>query len=291
SGHPHIVGHPVVLGSQVLTTALFVVATWGCTRLAATTGDPLLRWLGAASALGAFARVNYFLFPSIYSQYVYTGDILRLGYYVLLAVGTVTEIGTYWRAREQAAVFEERRRMARDLHDGLAQELAFVVAWTRRLARRPELPFPADEVTAAAQRALDDSRMAIAALTNPFDQSLSEAIARVAYEIGHREHSKILLELEPDIHVTPHARQELIQIVREALTNACRHSRAREIRVNLANPGRIRIAVIDDGIGFDSSAESFGFGVMSMRERARSLGADLRIESDSKAGTEVKVSL
>jgi signal transduction histidine kinase len=291
SGRPHIVGHPVVLGSQALATTLFVVATWGFTRLATTTGDPLLRWLGAASALGAFARVNYFLSPSIYSQYVYTGDILRLGYYILLAAGTVTEIGTYWRAQEQAAVLEERRRLARDLHDGLAQELAFVVAWTRRLAHRPELPFPASEVTAAAQRALDDSRMAIAALTHKLDQSLSEAIARVAYEIGHRENSKVLLELEPDIDVAPHARQELIRIVREALTNACRHSRAREIRVNLANPGRIMIAVIDDGIGFDPSAESLGFGVISMRERARSLGADFRIESDSGAGTEVKVSL
>jgi signal transduction histidine kinase len=51
------------------------------------------------------------------------------------------------------------------------------------------------------------------------------------------------------------------------------------------------IAVIDDGIGFDPSAESLGFGVISMRERASSLGADFKIESDPSAGTEVKVSL
>jgi signal transduction histidine kinase len=291
SGRPRILGHPGVLGSQLLAMALFAVAAWGFTSRADTTHDPLLRWLGAASALAAFARLNYFLFPSIYSQYVYTGDILRLGYYVLLAVGAVREIGTYWRAREQAAVLEERRRMARDLHDGLAQELAFVVAWTRRAARRPDQPFPSDMVTAAAQRALDESRRAIAALSQPIDQTLSEAIAQIADEVAHRENSKIHVELKPHVDVTPRAREELLRIVREALTNACRHARAQEIRVSLANGERVRVAVTDDGIGFDPSEERPGFGVLSMRERAQSLGAEIRIDSDPGMGTRVEILL
>ena len=146
-------------------------------------------------------------------------------------------------------------------------------------------------MSAAAQRALDESRRAIAALNQPTEQTLSEAIAQTADEVAHRENSKVHLELEPDVDVAPHAREELLRIVREALTNACRHARAQEISVSLANGERVRVAVTDDGIGFDPSAAGAGFGIVGMQDRARALDAGLMIESEPGVGTKVEIIL
>lgn len=129
---PLIVGHPTVLGLQLIMMAMFAVAAVTFTRRAERTGDELLKWFGAAAALGAFARANYFLFPSLYSHYLYTGDLLRLGFYALLLVGATREIGRYWGSLSEVAVLEERRRLARDLHDGLGQELSYIWRESRR---------------------------------------------------------------------------------------------------------------------------------------------------------------
>lgn len=97
SGWPQIVGHPVVLAIQLIGLVLFSLAAFRFTRESEREGSPLLRWLGAGAVLGAFARVNYFLFPSLYSNWVYTGDLLRLGSYVFFAFGAARELDSYLR--------------------------------------------------------------------------------------------------------------------------------------------------------------------------------------------------
>lgn len=69
--------HPAVLGIQLVSLVLYGVAAIRFTTEARRESDQLLRWLGAGAALGAFARLHYFLFPSLYSNFVYTGDVLR----------------------------------------------------------------------------------------------------------------------------------------------------------------------------------------------------------------------
>ena len=126
---PVISGHPALLVAHAVTAACFAFAS---IRFAATANpraaarDELLRWLGPAFALGAFARFNYMLFPSMYSDWLYTGDLLRTGCYLILLVGAAREISRYWSAQARAAVLEDRRRLARELHDGVVQELAFI---------------------------------------------------------------------------------------------------------------------------------------------------------------------
>jgi diguanylate cyclase (GGDEF)-like protein len=104
--HPHVVGHPALLGAQLVVFALFAAAAVGFTVRAEATKDGMLAWLGAGAALGALARLNYFLFPSIYTEYVYTGDLLRLGFYLLLLCGSALEILGYWRRMQEMAVVD-----------------------------------------------------------------------------------------------------------------------------------------------------------------------------------------
>jgi signal transduction histidine kinase len=126
SERPRIVGNAALLTVQVVGMLLFAAAAVGFATRATRTADALMGWIAAGSVLAAFARLNYFLFPSLYSDWVYTGDFLRLAFYLVLLVGALREIRAYQEQLAVAATLEERHRIARDLHDGLAQELAFM---------------------------------------------------------------------------------------------------------------------------------------------------------------------
>ena len=129
-----------------------------------------MRWLGAGCALAAVARVDYVLFPSLYSDFVHLGDTFRLGFYLCLLVGAAREVRSYWA---RAAVLEDRRRLARDLHDGLTQELTYLYAQAQRLQTHPDDRRIAHQISGAAGRAIDEARHAIGALTRPADQAFA----------------------------------------------------------------------------------------------------------------------
>jgi signal transduction histidine kinase len=286
SGRPLLPGDPAVIAIQLIALGLFAAAAAGFARKADRTGDALLRWIASGAVLAAAARLNYFLFPSLYSEWVYTGDFFRLAFYLTLLVGAAREVGHFWREAAGAAVLEERRRMARDLHDGLAQELAFIAGQ----AARARL----GQVEAAAQRALGEARRAIAALTRPLDEPLSVVLADLAEEITEREGLLLELDIALEPRLAPQAREELVRIAREAITNVARHAHASTVRVEVVNGDGLWLKVADDGIGFDPSAlpESDGeggFGLVSMRERAVALGGEFSIRSQPGGGTLVEV--
>ena len=291
---PLVAGNAVVLAVQGLQVALFALAALGFARRAERERDELLAWLAAGAAVAAFARLNYLLFPSLYSDWVYTGDVLRFAFYAILLAGCAREIRAHWRAAERAAVLEERRRIARDLHDGLAQELAFIAMQTRRLARmQPDEPVLA-QLTSAADRGLGEARRAIEALAREDDgESLPAAVAEIADEISFREGLQLDLELADDVDVAPEVREELVRVVREAMTNAARHADATRVRLELRNADGVHLVVADDGAGFDPAigAGGGGFGLTSMAERVRLLGGDLRVLSTPGTGTRVEVQL
>lgn len=282
-GRLRLVGDHRVLAAQLAGAALFAVATVGFTRRAERRGDELLRWVAAAAALAAAARVNYFLFPSLYSEWVYTGDVLRVGFYLVLLGGAAREIHGYWRGLAHAAVQEERRRLARDLHDGLAQELAYIAARASAAG--------AAELAAAAGRALDESRRAISALTLTREEPLDVAVAQAAEEVALRAGARVRLELAPGIRRPPDVQEALLRIVREAVTNAVRHGHAEVVRIDLANGNGVRLRIEDDGVGFDATGGGGGggFGLVSMRERAAALGGELRLASRPGSGTAIEV--
>ena len=295
SGRPLVSGHPAVLTAQAVMIGLFVVAAAGFARRAETTGDDLMTWFAVGSTLAAFSRVNYFLFPSVYTEWIYTGDFFRLAFYAVLLAGAIREIERQWRAAADAVVLEQRRTLARDLHDGLAQELAFISTQSQLLMKRQGAARELHLIFVAAGRALDEARRAIAALTRPLDEPLSTVIAETAEELASRAGVEIELDVA-EIDVPPDTREALVRITREAVTNAARHGHPNTIRIHVSNSDGVRLTIRDDGVGFETSAStepgrSCGFGLVSMKERAEALGGTFRVASRPGAGTEVEVVL
>jgi signal transduction histidine kinase len=276
---------------HALTLAAFLAAAVGLARRYTRTQDEFFHWVAVAAVLAATARMHYLLSPPAGKYWLHSGEVFVLLSYCVLVYGATREILTYWRGAAETAVLDERRRIARELHDSVAQELAFIARRARRLS-------PQDasvQISAAADRALLDSRRAIAALTRPLDEPLDVALAQATEDVAARTGARIELELEPGVVIEgSDAREALVRIACEAVANAARHADATSVRVELSNGDRIRLRVVDDGVGFDpDTAESgtLGFGLVSMRERAAALGADFAVRSRPGGGTAVEVEL
>jgi signal transduction histidine kinase len=287
--------HPEVI-LQALVSVLFFAAGVLFTRRAEERNEELLKWLAAGCIVAGFARLNYFFFPTLYSNWIYTGDVLRLAFYLLLFVGAAREIAAFQNRAAQAAVLEERRRMARDLHDGLTQELAYISSQTKRLAALTSEvvgdQVRIDHLVSAAERALDESRRAIAALTLPIDQPLHVALTQEAEEVAARVGIEVEVDVDRTVEVDGPTRETLLRIVREAVTNAGRHGEAARISIRLTNGAGVHLQVKDDGKGFDPvDGPASGFGLRSMRERATALGGEFLLASSPGQGTEIRVEL
>jgi signal transduction histidine kinase len=285
--HPVIAGSPALLATHAATALCFVVASLVLAAQATRTRDELLRWVGPAFALAAFARVNYVLFPSLYTDWVYTGDLLRTGCYVLLLVGAAREISEYWAAQADAAVLEDRRRLARELHDGVVQELGLIRGEAHAVPGDAR-----DTIVAACDRALDEARAAVDALGRSVDEPLGLTLHRAARQVVERYDGQLEVELDDTVTAAPDQRHALVRITREAVSNALRHGRAGRVVLRvLRDQDRRRLVVEDDGRGFDvpSAARSIGFGLTSMSERARALPGAFRVESAPGRGTVVEV--
>jgi signal transduction histidine kinase len=288
---PH--GHPFVVDIQLALAATYAVAAFGFYRRNQRTGDELSAWLAIGSILASAARVNYFVYPSLYSKWVYSGDVFRLGFYLMLLVGAAREIASYWASTVEAAQLEERRRIARDLHDGLAQEIAFIGRNAALLHDENGNGELVDRIVAASERARAESRSVIAALTSRLDEPLDRALAEAAREAEARYGTSVELRLPALVILPPARREGLIRIASEAITNAARHSGSTEVRVELEqHNGSMRLRIVDRGRGFDADEpRANGFGLVSMKERAEALGGHFQIRSKPGRGTQVEVVL
>jgi signal transduction histidine kinase len=238
--------------------------------------------LGLAVLFFAFSMLQYALLPPVTQEWVHMGDLLRLLFCVVLLWAAVREVAGAVAARAAA---RERRRIARDLHDGVAQELAFIRRRAALLAGDPD----AEEIVVAADRALEDSRWAIEHLARAPDEPLDRVLGRHAAVIAARTGVAVTFSTSGSADVGPEVSEALARILGEAVTNA-RHGNATLVHVELtADP--IRLRVIDDGTGFDPTASAPGFGLGGMRERAAMVGAELSVRSGPGAGTEVAVEL
>jgi signal transduction histidine kinase len=285
-----LTGQPALLVAQVIGVLLYALSATGFARRAMRTGDELMTWFAAASTLAAFSRLNYFLFPSLYSEWVYAGDFLRVAFYALVLLGALREIAAYQRELAGVAVDRERRRMARDLHDGLAQDLAFIHVQARRLEGGPDAP--AARIAAAAERALQESRHALATLARPADAALGASVAQAAEEVTSRDGVRLHLDLASGLRAPEPVHDGLVRIVREAVSNAIRHGAAKSVTVRLSGTRGLELTVDDDGAGLGENAlDGRGFGLVSMRERAEALGGSIEIAPRPQRGVRVMVRL
>jgi signal transduction histidine kinase len=275
---------------QSAAALMFALAAVGfAVRARADREDELTGWLALAAAAAAGARLHSLAFPTVNLHLVLTADVLRLVFVSLLLAGGLREIRSYQRRLELAAIMDERRRVARDLHDGLAQELAFIAVHSQRLLRTGDEPLRM--LATAAERALEESRLAIRTLSRRADDPFDSEVAQLAEHLATRAGARVRLDLDSRARLPAEPRNELLRILREAMTNGLRHGGATEMAVELAAEPGVRLRVRDNGKGFDPRKPGHGFGLTSMRERADALGGRLRVHSRPGEGTEVEVLL
>lgn len=282
----------VVGALQLGLTLLYILAALGFARRHRLTSDELSGWLTIACILSGASRVNYFFHPAAVSNWVYTGDIFRLGFYLALLIGAAREIASYWTSVVAAASLEERRRLARDVHDGLAQEIAFIGRNVRLLRDRGADPQLIERILRSVGRAQEESRRVVGALAARVDEPLDEALAQAVRDAASRYGASIDMELASGISLSPREREAVVRIASEAVANAARHSGAEVLKIYLERvEAGMRLEVVDDGEGFDEKQPRRGFGLVTMKDRAEALGGKLRIDSRRGTGTRVELEL
>ena len=206
----------------------------------------------------------------------------------------------------ELAVLGERNRLAREIHDTLAQGLTAIL-WQINAAEHavaeggPQALEYLDRLRGLAREGLQDARRSVWDLRlGPLEgRTLSEALRGETERVAGAGEIQISFAVSGEEKVLPSgAEAALLRICQESLANMVKHSQATQSTVTLAyNDGQVRLAVQDNGIGFDPdipgtrSKESGGFGLINMRERVRLLGGELTVRSQPGRGTLVEASL
>jgi len=192
---------------------------------------------------------------------------------------------------------EERARLAREIHDGLAQELWLAKLMASKLALHPTLDADGRALCAEVLRSIDaalsEARTAVTAMRADKDPatSLSALLERQVDEFSDRFGIRADCELEDGPPIPSRVSVEVVRVLQEALNNVRKHARARRVVVRLERSRAIMLTVRDDGVGFDASVTDTGYGRQSMQERAESIGARLMIVSVPGRGTTVTLRL
>ena len=258
------------------------------------------------SLLGVPVRVKNRIMGNLYltdkiGAAEFSDDDQRLVELFAAHAGIAIENARLHEAVQYLAVVDERERIGKDLHDGIIQTL---YAISLRLEDVPELMAQdRNEAVETVDRAIDALNRTIADLRQfvvglrpeSIDETdLASLLAALVDQV--RQNNPVEVELEtPDerIDLSAYARGELLQITREALSNIARHAHATTARVSLARAGgKLRLEIVDDGIGFDRSSPTpkGHLGLANMRDRARALGGALEYGNGGE-GTTIIVSV
>ena len=194
------------------------------------------------------------------------------------------------------AILEERNRLARDIHDNLAQGFAAILMQLQGARREaiflpPALAAKLDTAVDLARTHLTEARRSVGTLRpNVGDaEAVAAALKRIAGVAQRTTSVPIDVTVDELPRLGDVVEREIIGIAQEALTNAVRHSRAQRITVRASTVRSIgvRLSVADDGRGIVREPTSGGFGMTSMQERAERIGASLTIVTAPRSGTEV----
>jgi signal transduction histidine kinase len=203
------------------------------------------------------------------------------------------------RARE-AAILAERNRIAREIHDTLAQGFTGVVvnleAATRTLKKQNVAPAleHIEHARGLAQSCLDEARQSVRAL-RPDPLQHATLVQAVQAQVARVQPSGAQAQLSIRGNPVPLPREveaELLRIAQESITNVLKHARAQRLEVTLAyDANAVWMTIADDGAGFDPAAHHDGFGLLGMHERAQRIGAELSVTSCPGRGSCVSARL
>jgi two-component system, NarL family, sensor kinase len=232
-------------------------------------------------------------------------DELNLLYTVGALVSLAIERTRLAAAGARLAAVEERNRLAREIHDTLAQSLAAISMQLETADALAEaegdarLRTSVRHALALTRSTLAEARRSVLDLrASALDgRTLAQALHSLGEELGETAGRPLRVDLRFDDGrpLPPAVEVGLYRIAREALTNVVRHARASAARLSVARGAArdadwVRLRVEDDGVGFDPARVPAGrFGLVGMNERARLLGGTLRVESTPGAGTTIDV--
>ena len=300
---------PALLVVQTLIGIAFSAAAVLAHRAFRRSGRAADALLAAGLLVAAFSQVHSAIHPGSYSSLVTVADLLRLVFYAILLVGVVAEsrddladlrsatleVRRLAETHFAAVALEERARLAREIHDGLAQDLWYAKLKQSRLAQIGQFTGEnqqlSDEVGTAIDNALAEARNAVAAMRQGAESGpLLDLLTRLVDDFADRFAVRAELSVEgPLPELGPRVQAEVLRIVQEALTNVRKHADATVVRVNVATDGDLRLTIADNGRGFRPEALASGFGLESMRQRAEVIGAHMTVESEPQNGTRVEL--
>jgi two-component system nitrate/nitrite sensor histidine kinase NarX len=267
--HPALAVHPLKDGRRVLSLPLKDTEQhYGVLQLDMPAGKELAQW--QMQLLDALSR------------------------HIGIAIGTARRI----EQSRRLSLLEERAALARDLHDSLAQSLAYMKIQVSRL--KPLLDTPqrgpeSREVLEELRQGLNSAYRQLRELLTTFrlrieGEGLATALQSTVTEFSERGGIAITLEVHlAGCTLTANEEIHTMQIVREALSNVLNHAHARqaEVRVLCNSDGSVSATVTDDGIGVRQAAGAHHYGMTIMEERAKHMGGQLSIENLPTLGTRV----
>lgn len=197
-----------------------------------------------------------------------------------------------------AAITDERNRMAREIHDTLAQSFTGILVQLRAARQvlngtNPEIKSHLDLAEGLARQGLSEARRSVQGLRPQLlrDGNIAQALSRLIRQLSRESFMRIQLSVtgEPP-PMNSDTETHMLRITQEAVMNAVKHSGGNQIGVSLSLENEIaKLMIEDNGDGFDPHISSLGrgFGLVSMHERAERIGGDLTILSRPGAGTRI----
>jgi signal transduction histidine kinase len=249
-------------------------------------GSRNLGWMTVSSSRGSEAESQWWRVVLI--EAIARQAALALHHSRLVELNRVEE--------RRKAILEERNRLARDIHDNLAQGFAAILMQLQAAQREvgsmpPAVESSLETAVELARTHLTEARRSVGALRPNVGsgEDIASALKRLAAMGQRTSPVPIDLVIEELPRLGDVVEREIIGIANEALTNAVRHSRARRITIRASTVQSVgfRLSVADDGRGIGRELPTSGFGMTSMQERAERIGASLTIVTAPRNGTEV----
>jgi signal transduction histidine kinase len=269
-------------------------------------------YLAIALVVAAFSQLHWAIVPGLYTPVVTADEFLNAAFALIVLAGIQAQSRADFRDLRAAnqrleelrsveverAALTTRAELAREVHDGLAQELWFAKLKAGRLAQQPGLEGDtrelAVEVGDAVDRALADARTALVSIRAGLDgePDLAVAIEDYVEAFGERTGLATTFTADPPLPTLPsRSAAEVLRILLEALGNVEKHADATSITVSArADGGGLEISVADNGRGFDpGTTGGTRYGIRGMQERAVQIGGRVEITSEPGNGTRVVV--
>lgn len=251
-----------------------------------------------SSFLGVPIRVHGEVYGTLYltnkeGAKEFTEDDEELVVALAMAAGIAIENARLHELVRDRALTEDRDRIARDLHDSVIQRLFAIglsLQGTARLVERPEAVMRIGEAIDKLDDTIRELRKAIFDIELTINkQGLHPKVLDLVHELRPvlGLHPQVSFTGPVDTKVTGSLAEEVLAVLREALTNVGKHAHASQVVVTVAAGDELRLVVADDGDGMDAASDASGLGLKNIRQRAERLGGSVELGRSREGGTRI----